>query len=176
MDVCIWESPGISVFSSIGDRWDARQVGVTPSRTGVIEMSLVKGKGILSGPSGFHRWHKVAAPQLLTRFGIVLSWSWKLAAGQHRAYLHNEKFYHDFICKGKYIMGLVLIWGSESTAIKLLTLRFPPGLVLEDASSSVICPCPQTSWDLWMPRSRWGGWGGSVSGAFLQYYMQVLCK
>ena len=27
-------------------------MGVTPSRTGVIEMSLVKGKGILSGPSG----------------------------------------------------------------------------------------------------------------------------
>ena len=50
--VCIFESPGIAVFSSIGDRWDDWQVGVTPNRTGVIEMSLVKGKGILSGPSG----------------------------------------------------------------------------------------------------------------------------
>ena len=52
MYVCICESPGIAVFSSIGDRWDDWQVGVTPNRTGVIEMSLVKGKGILSGPSG----------------------------------------------------------------------------------------------------------------------------
>lgn len=43
--VYIWESPGIAVFGSIGDRWDDRQVGVTPSRTGVTEMSLVKGKG-----------------------------------------------------------------------------------------------------------------------------------
>ena len=50
--VCICESPGIAVFSSIGDRWIDRQVGVTPNRTGVIEMSLAKGKGILSGPSG----------------------------------------------------------------------------------------------------------------------------
>lgn len=43
--VYIWESPRIAVFGSIGDRWDDRQVGVTPSRTGVTEMSLVKGKG-----------------------------------------------------------------------------------------------------------------------------------
>lgn len=72
--VCVG-SPGVAVFNHTGARWVDRRVGVTPNSTGAVESSLIKGEGILNGPrgGGFHRWHKVAVPRLLTRFGIVLS-------------------------------------------------------------------------------------------------------
>lgn len=53
VSVCVWGwASGVAVLNHTSARWDDRQVGVTPNRTGGVESSLVKGEGILHGPSG----------------------------------------------------------------------------------------------------------------------------